>query len=543
MRIDNEAAFNEWLTQIGHYGSRVSLPGFLQSNPKDHAHKLIKDLAAASYSDHRTNALNPTFCDADVLRGYIRERIRTLYPMAGKSAPQYQSLDLGTTPITVQTKADWRPQFPQWVSVIERPEHLQAFLNSAFPSDFIHMSYGKPGQVAYTASPEHLAQDRQTITTLGRYLSRRFPELPSYLIAALGNRFARTNNFSELKFARTRDEIRYVYENGPGSCMGKGVDNFSTDGVHPAEAYASGHWAVAYAENANGDITARAVVSTKNPEDQRYSTIYGNEDLLTTLLENEGWKPGIDFTDHEFLAIKVDGEYVGPYVDGTNATVYTIPGKPSRLVIHPSATLTGCSVGETQNSHDSGGFFADGGDREDCESCGRRVNTEIENYLRDRDGDLICDECLGDDYVEASDGNHWETTFAVHVDSPDLTKTADGKYFIHSRAAASAGYVYCEPSDDWRKADSVQQDPDTQDYACSSTFTYAPFYDASYTELQHSLVNVCIVDETGDFEDTDGRYPEDVIEGDSDFELIGSTWVYWPESRMTQEQFHENQAA
>lgn len=541
MRLDSAEKIRDWLASMGYwpinvYASTLFAGGGLIS-PHDHIHHSPNFSKLRGKVD--VSLGGETLDKADVM-AYGRELVRKRMCQPGKERPAYIPLELGNNPISLQTKQEsWRTEFPEWAQVIDRPWQLQSFIDARFPSDFVHISYKSPGMVAYNAEYVHLLQDRQTITTLGRYLNRRFPEVPQYIRAALANRFTQECGFAELRFATTRDEIRRVYTCGPSSCMGKGTDHFNTDGIHPAEAYASPDFAVAYAEDANGRITARAVVSTKDPDNKRYNTIYGNADLLGTLLANDGWEPDIDFTDHRFLAIEVHGNYVGPYVDGTCTDVYTIVGDSDHLVIHPAKTRIGYSVGETQNSHDSGGFFGNE-NTESCECCGDTVNTDCDGYDRTVDGDLICSSCCDSEYVVASDGNTWPNYYAVDRDDA-VYVVSNRQWYMDEDAAERAGFR--QLGDDWYPADEVFTDDHADEPAHIDTRISAPLLEGEYSTDFHHTVEVMWITADRDFEPLVGMYPETVIEEDPDFELVEGHWVRWPSCEITQEEFNENQAA
>jgi hypothetical protein len=134
-----------------------------------------------------------------------------------------------------------------------------------------------------------------------------------------------------LGFARSREDIRFVYENGPDSCMAGEAGRFYSSHVHPVEAYASPDLGVAYLLRGSEDmrddeavIVARAVCNMNTKE---WVRIYGEHKRMGKLLEEQG------FMDNPFCLggcrlLKVYGKdhegrtnrrvIMTPYLDGPN---------------------------------------------------------------------------------------------------------------------------------------------------------------------------------------------------------------------------------
>jgi hypothetical protein len=158
--------------------------------------------------------------------------------------------------------------------------------------------------------------NKRTQMRLGRYL-REFNEgLDDNMIADECAKIGITYNSDVvLKVARTREEIRHVYEHGPRSCM-SGSDGW-LKGVAPVEAYASDDICVYYLDR-DGDITARVVCNMTN---QRYARMYGDQIRLTAMIEKLGYKQS-DYAlgGAKLLKIIVNDDYrdniMLPYLDG-----------------------------------------------------------------------------------------------------------------------------------------------------------------------------------------------------------------------------------
>lgn len=96
----------------------------------------------------------------------------------------------------------------------------------------------------------------------------------------------------KLHFARTREDIRHVYENGPSSCLSNPAKHYLSRPIHPVEALAAGDIEVAYIQDHIG-IAARTLVY---PRKMVYLTpIYaewgtGTAVLLEQMLAVRGYK-------------------------------------------------------------------------------------------------------------------------------------------------------------------------------------------------------------------------------------------------------------
>jgi len=119
---------------------------------------------------------------------------------------------------------------------------------------YVHVSLSNPKLLAYTENPSKGQRDIQTPISPGRYLKKFFGHLlDDKTIAKLAQwqvtGTLSTNYTNEqiyvLRFAQTPDEIEWVYEYGPDSCMSGPASGFASP-VHPARVYGAGDLAIAY---------------------------------------------------------------------------------------------------------------------------------------------------------------------------------------------------------------------------------------------------------------------------------------------------------
>jgi hypothetical protein len=201
------------------------------------------------------------------------------------------------------------------------PDELREAV-SQYSASFHCANIIPPATISYFRSREDAWDNKRTEMKLGRYLREFAPRLNDQIIgdacAKIGVAYVTD---VVLKMARTREEIRNVYVNGPNSCM-SGEDNV-IGGVHPVECYASDDLAVAYLDR-DGDITARTLV---NPQRMQYLRIYGDSIRLGTMLQKLGYRESSHaLRDAKLLKIKIeDSNYSNhaflPYLDGNHTQV------------------------------------------------------------------------------------------------------------------------------------------------------------------------------------------------------------------------------
>lgn len=189
---------------------------------------------------------------------------------------------------------------------------------------FTHLSRSQPGLLAYSFSAEHGVADRQTRCKPGRYLKRYYGEVVSPQDISKMSAQLSALQGSTLEFARTREDIRRVYENGPRSCMSAHASEYrSSSGsatlIHPCEVYATPDVAVAYLRTPDGTIKCRTLTRT---EPKQYTVVYGDgggySEVFVGLLHAEGYTEDFGFHGVRLLRIPTAHRHpgwAGPYLD------------------------------------------------------------------------------------------------------------------------------------------------------------------------------------------------------------------------------------
>ena len=264
---------------------------------------------------------------------------------------------------------------------------------------YAHLSIKTPGLIAFTKSPEHGVQDRQTTMRPGKYLQEFYngqfdlETVAQYIAACAAEHL-------ELQIATSVDDVVAVYMNtGITSCMDG--NHFKRASTHPCRVYGDSDLGVAYYGPID-DINARAVVWS---ERKIYSRLYGNTSVLERLLQKiAGWTKG-SLKGARIRAIDSDhGGYVIPYIDYIDGA--EVDGK--WLVLGDGDI----SCNETQGYSDASRYaecehcglqiYEDESYCESCENqratcnnCDRTIWTNDDEYTQIRHG-ALCESCAAD---------------------------------------------------------------------------------------------------------------------------------------------------
>jgi hypothetical protein len=219
---------------------------------------------------------------------------------------------------------------------------------------FPHVSRKEPGMIAYTESADKGMDNIQTQIKPGRYLEKYFADTLKYYgenIKRLAQEYERDHKPRKVHFAATPDDIQWVYETGPDSCMssqryreahgyGYPTPGRWPNDTHACRMYAAGDLQVAYItddDEPKGQVFARALVW---PEKMTHSRCYGrNEMVMRENLLRLGYKAG---APHGAKLVRMPVEdtklFVVPYVDIGQATgegSMAVLDKKDHLILTP----------------------------------------------------------------------------------------------------------------------------------------------------------------------------------------------------------------
>lgn len=273
-----------------------------------------------------------------------------------------------------------------------------------------HVSETDGKRLAYTRDKEHGKADRQTVTSIGKYLKRHWPDLPDHVIRDAIASFTP----DEFEIQEGIKALITAVELGPRSCMQSGYGSIPFDEeqhqrlvkwladpegeepdwhLHPYSVYIPDYgWKIAVRKNAKGEIQGRCLLletglqkcfvrsyaRPSNPGD--YSQ---TDHMLEAWLKNQcfasfkAWPQGakLDVVFHP-----EDEGYLLPYIDGHNDS---------------ARRVTLCSPGHFKI--DSIGEYL-------CENTDGTATVEEENMVECYD----CEDLVSkDDIVSVYGGDRW----------------------------------------------------------------------------------------------------------------------------------------
>lgn len=251
--------------------------------------------------------------------------------------------------------------------VIWSDENWYSCRPDALRDHFLHRSSDKPEMIAFTESPEKGSMDRQTRMRAGAYLTKYFRDVLSESeIMRWARLHALANDpdaLPEMKIARTADEIKRVYLEGPDSCMSEEAERYNSRPIHPVAVYGDSDLALAYVEREadfhDENIASRALIWPDRkihgriyPTPERYSgtareSARIEQVALARALSAAGYRAG-SFEGAQIRAIPIqkyssDTEFVMPYLDGN----YAVALSPNR----ERFTLSRSDGTPAQNTH------------------------------------------------------------------------------------------------------------------------------------------------------------------------------------------------
>ena len=321
-------------------------------------------------------------------------------------------------------------RFPDSVDIARREQVRERML-----PHYLHNSLTASNKVAVTLENPHFEQDRQTIMKFGRFLNRTCNDILSP--NEIRDITTMTMGQYEYSFhwAETEDDIIWVYENGPESCMGKEADEFDSS-VHPVAAYDSPDIAIAYVTDGNNRVIARTCC---NVNDKQYNRIFGEKSVIAPFLNDAGYTVNIDaLIGCRLKPIEDDDGFVGPYVDCyDDNNIYEI-GDWLYIGNHYAESSNAKYAGRTWASYDTGGYLMRV-EKVPCASCGMEVVTN--NMHRTFHG-LVCDDCWENHVIR-----YEEDVGQEFVIRELCVQTVDGRLFPNGTFARANGYGLCRHND------------------------------------------------------------------------------------------------
>ena len=286
-----------------------------------------------------------------------------------------------------------------------------------------HVSETDPTRLAYTRDERAGQADRQTITTVGKYLTRHF-DAPDHIIRDV--QALHTPNPDGFQLLHKLDEMIDAVKSGPHSCMcwadSPGV--YCSDGVHrhPYAVYDPAYgWHMAVRTEGSA-IVGRALCNSDDDGQKYFVRSYKHnpggyspsDEALEAWLKSQGYTREGQWHDGAKLAYyETDAEFLAPYIDGVTKNVDVCGSGSSRWL-----EITGS--GEYDCTNTEGAATNCGSE---CECCGSRVRESDMHWVGRGDETHVCESCFENDYVLAYGrrGNQYYILRAdvIYIDSQD----------------------------------------------------------------------------------------------------------------------------
>lgn len=301
-----------------------------------------------------------------------------------------------------------------------------------------HVAESDPNRLAYTKDDRAGVADRQTITTVGKYLRRHWPNLPDHIIRDLD---ARYNPRMGFKYETGIPALIAAVEFGPRSCMQgaygtipwrdldathlkdwlENKDNPEPDWRrHPYSVYDPRlGWGMATRVASDGEVMGRCLTWT-DPEGasakvfvRSYarnakgdSSCSGSDAGLESWLQSQGFEKRIAWPDGaKLLAIEhpTKSGYLVPYIDGASGADRKVSYYGAYPLVNRAEVLeVDCDGDMTCDNTDGTASQESDEDDEDyrrCDDCGEREYYGDMTYVGYHGDHGVCSLCA-DDYVE-----------------------------------------------------------------------------------------------------------------------------------------------
>lgn len=332
-------------------------------------------------------------------------------------------------------------------------------------------------KIAYTRNEQHGLDNRQTATSVGKYITRHFPTLKDHQVRDLCGMYGA----SVFKITHDMEVMIGYIQKGPRSCMvfDEDDDDHMADEGHPYRVYdpALG-WGLAV-RMMGGSIDGRALVNEKSKTFVRsyrrneggYS---GSDEDLNSWLNDQGYRHqnGWDHgTRLRYIPFKKYGQDMptAPYIDGQNRQVSVDEYTKTLIIDDEGAWCCDLTNGEAQEVNLCR-----------CNDCNDVTDEDDLYSTYDGDGESVCQSCLeheyfyvhgrrGYEYYVHSDhmvevnGNYYHEEYLSDngivelydggYEEIDNTVCIDGDYYMHD----DDRIVYCDDSEDYAHIDDCWQ--------------------------------------------------------------------------------------
>jgi hypothetical protein len=376
-----------------------------------------------------------------------------------------------------------------------RPEDWQQLL-----LEWPHKSLTDPNRLAYTRNEQSAMHNgdsdaKAVVTTIGKYLTRHFPDASSNLIRDITAQY--TYGGSTI-ITKDLDKMIHAVIHGPRSCMSNSFDIECADRKerHPYAVYdPSFGWGMAVRTDTDGMVLGRCLVHESDDgkgfvrsykREREYSSHSGADEAIESQLKGLGFAKWSGWPDHVRIMrypLRREG-YLMPYLDGQNQHVdEDVDNDAFRISSYDGYEATNTS------GHINGYTCT-------CDDCGQGMD-EDDSYSIGYHGDSRIGPCCIDNYtlVYGRRGNEYyvDSDNAVHVDGEwydseylsdnSIVELNNGEYAHSDNAVyidSEDAYYHCDDEDIVYAEDTHQYELRENCWCCAESGNW-------YTEDEDSV--------------------------------------------------------
>jgi hypothetical protein len=300
-----------------------------------------------------------------------------------------------------------------------------------------HVATTDVTRLAYTRDERAGQDDRQTLTSLGKYIKQHWPNLADHHIRDFVAKYATAATFH---IERTKEAIVRAVQQGPASCMKFNEDDedersqLDDLGAHPYEVYDPqygwhvatrrlGHQIVGRAllmQRDNDESNPKYFVRTYRHKDgERYSQ---PDDELVQWLGEQGYRHNSEWKGERLAYVqsgRYNSDFIAPYIDGGAQEVDVERERTDDGTYKQYLRIT--RNGEWQCSNQDG--TATEQNSCSCEDCGERISEDEQRGTGVYE-DHIVGGCCIDEYTHVT-GRRGREYFV----SNDEAINVDGEWF------------------------------------------------------------------------------------------------------------------
>ena len=289
-----------------------------------------------------------------------------------------------------------------------------------------HKSITDPNRLAYTRDERSAMHNgdsdaKAVITTIGKYLTRHFPDAPSNLIRDV---VAQHTYGGSTEITKDMDKMVHAVIHGPRSCMSPSFDIMCDDREerHPYAVYdPSLGWGMAVRTDTDGMVLGRCLVHESDDgkgfvrsykREREYSSHSGADESIEAMLTGLGYAKWRGWPEHTRLMcypLRREG-YLMPYIDGGNQHVEEDGIEHFRISNYSGWEAT--NTNGMLNAHTC-----------TCDDCGEGMD-EDDSYSIGYHGDSRVGPCCIDEYTLVT-GRRRDTYYVSNNDAVCV----DGEYY------------------------------------------------------------------------------------------------------------------